>query len=505
MMELWLYYFFVQHKLWILAVELSRVVFALRSSSTKRIIRHSFPPPKQRKHHHKNTLVFRFIIHLARQGQKAKTQAYFTMATDAATTSTATNTDDKTPITVISGFLGAGKTTLVNYILHEQRQWKICVLENEFGEVSIDDTLGTFCFVSIFVFIHSVLFVVVWLLSFVVGAVYAIGRVVPPRCILAVDSIGPHSSSAFVVVPFNSHTLIHIYTYTHTSTVAEALDTPEDLITMDNGCVCCSLRGDLVRTLGQLTKKRKQFDAILLETTGLADPAPIIYTIQTNSKLSEQYRIDSLVCLADCKHLPLHLDEKTTNGNVNQAVQQVAFADKILLNKVDLVTETEKSKLKQRLSSINKFAEVIETTRSRAPLDQILGLNSFSMESILQVDPNFFATQEDYQGTSYDQVTSVGIQFAGSLHAQWFNIYMMDLLKEKAADLYRTKGVLSFHGQGRTKFVFQGVHEQINFGPASTEWQDGVERVNKFVFIGKNLNRAELTRGLSECLYVEDN
>jgi G3E family GTPase len=287
-------------------------------------------------------------------------------------------------------------------------------------------------------------------------------------------------------------------------TVAEAIDTPEDLITLDNGCVCCSLRGDLVRALGQLVKKRHQFDAILLETTGVADPAPIIYTIQTNSKLADHYRIDSLICLADCKHLPLHLDEKKANGNVNEALQQVAFADKILLNKVDLVTDAEKAKLKQRLFSINKFAEVIETTRSKAPLDQILGLNSFNMESILRVDPDFFAHQEDYQGTSFDQVTSVGIQFTGNLHAQWFNIFMMDLLKEKAADLYRTKGVLSFHGQGKTKFVFQGVHEQINFGPASIEWDDGVERVNKFVFIGKNLNRDELTKGLTECLYQEE-
>lgn len=285
--------------------------------------------------------------------------------------------------------------------------------------------------------------------------------------------------------------------------VAESLDAPEDLITMDNGCVCCSVRGDLVRTLGQLSKKRLQFDAILLETTGLADPAPIVYTIQTNSKLSEHYMIDSIVCLADCKHLPLHLDEKKPDGSPNEALQQVAFADKILLNKVDLVSDEDKKKLKERLSHINKFALVIETTRSKAPLGQILGLNSFSMESILAVDPDFFENQEESKH-NLELVSSVGIQFAGNLHAQWFNIYMMDLLKERAADLYRTKGVLSFHGQGKTKFVFQGVHEQINFGPASSEWEDNVERINKFVFIGKNLNREELTKGLMECLYKED-
>jgi G3E family GTPase len=285
--------------------------------------------------------------------------------------------------------------------------------------------------------------------------------------------------------------------------VAEALETPEDIITMDNGCVCCSVRGDLVRTLGQLAKRRHDFDAILLETTGLADPAPIVYTIQTNSKLSDHYLIDSIVCLADCKHLHLHLDDKKPDGSANEAQQQVAFADKILLNKIDLVTIEEKEKIKSRLASINKFATVIETERSRAPLDKILGLNSFNMESILSYDPDFFENQENAKH-NLDLVSSVGIKFEGNLHAQWFNIFMMDLLRERAADIFRSKGVLSFHGQGDTKFVFQGVHEQINFGPAREPWKPNETRINKFVFIGKNLNREELVKGLMECLYKEE-
>lgn len=338
------------------------------------------------------------------------------------------NSADLTPITVITGFLGAGKTTLVNYILKEQKEWKICVLENEFGEVSIDDGL-----------------------------------------------------------------------------VAESLDAPEDLITMDNGCVCCSVRGDLIRTLGQLSSQRKKFDAIILETTGLADPAPIVYTVQTNPKISDHYRIDSIVCLADCKHLGPHLDEIKPDGAVNEALQQVAFADKILLNKVDLVSDEEKKALKKRLASINNFATVIETKQSRAPLDKILGIDSFSMESILNYDPEFFQDEDEKMVHNLDSVKSVGVQFEGNLHAQWFNMFMMDLLKERAADFYRTKGLLSFHGQGDTKFVFQGVHEQINFGPAKEPWKEGEPRINKFVFIGKNLNRAELTKSLMECLYKEEN
>jgi len=334
-----------------------------------------------------------------------------------------------TPITVITGFLGAGKTTFVNYILKEQNEWKICVLENEFGEVSIDDGL-----------------------------------------------------------------------------VAESMDAPEDLITMDNGCVCCSVRGDLVRTLGQLCKRRLDFDAILLETTGLADPAPIIYTIQTNSKMNENYFIDSIVCLADAKHLPIHLDEqKPKDGDINEAYQQVAFADKILLNKIDLVSAEEKKILKARLHKINSTSTIIECTNSRAPLEQILGLNSFSMESILAVDSDFFENQEgDESHHNLEAVQSVGVTFEGKMHAQWFNMYMMDLLRERAADIYRSKGLLSFHGQGDIKFVFQGVHEQINFGPAAEPWKPNEPRMNKFVFIGKNLNRTELTKSLMDCLYKDD-
>ncbi len=192
---------------------------------------------------------------------------------------------------------------------------------------------------------------------------------------------------------------------------------------------------------------------------------------------------------------------------MNESLQQVAFADMILLNKIDLVTTEYKEALKERIRTINKFATILETERSRAPLDKILGLNSFNMESILDYDPEFFDDEDESNKKkvhNLEQVKSVGLQFEGNLHAQWFNMFMMDLLKNRAEDLYRTKGLLSFHGQGDTKFVFQGVHEQINFGPASTSWGKDEKRINKFVFIGKNLDRKELTKGLMECLFTEE-
>jgi G3E family GTPase len=277
---------------------------------------------------------------------------------------------------------------------------------------------------------------------------------------------------------------------------------------MDNGCVCCSIRGDLIRTLVHLSMTRRKFDAILLETTGLADPAPVIFTIEAFPEISDHYRIDSVICLADCKHLNLHLDEVKPDGSVNEAQQQVAFADKILLNKIDLVSEEERKNLKERLRSINNFATIIETERSRVPLELIFGLKSFNMDSILAYSPGFFEEMNESSDKKKvhrtDLIQSVGLQFAGNLHPQWFNMFMMDLLKKRAADLYRTKGLLSFHGQGNTKFVFQGVHEQINFGPANAPWKDGEERMNRFVFIGKNLDRKWLTKSLMECLYQKE-
>jgi G3E family GTPase len=217
---------------------------------------------------------------------------------------------DKTPVTIITGFLGSGKTTLVNYILKEQTDWKICVIENEFGEVSIDDSL-----------------------------------------------------------------------------VEENMQAREDIITMDNGCVCCSVRGDLVRTLGTLVSRRKEFQAIILETTGLADPSPIVFTFNSNAAIQDNYRIDSIVCLVDAKHIDIHLDEIKPDGSVNEAEHQVAFADRILINKVDLVTAEEYEDVEDRIRSINGFASIIKTEKSRAPLDLILGLNSFSLEQVQEVDP----------------------------------------------------------------------------------------------------------------------
>jgi G3E family GTPase len=242
----------------------------------------------------------------------------------------------KTPVTIITGFLGAGKTTLVNYILKEQTNWKICVVENEFGEVPIDGDL-----------------------------------------------------------------------------VEENLAAREDIITMDNGCVCCSIRGDLVRTFSVLVSRRKEFDCIIIETTGVADPSPIVFTFNTNALIQDNYRIDSIVCLVDAKHIGLHLDEKKPDGSINEAERQVAFADRIVLNKMDLVSKDELDEVEERLRSMNSFATLIKTERSRAPLDQILGLNSFSLEKVVEVDPMIM--EEDEQPADHDHDGHVHDEHCGHL------------------------------------------------------------------------------------------
>eukprot|EP00286_Rhodomonas_abbreviata_P015534 CAMPEP_0181333898 /NCGR_PEP_ID=MMETSP1101-20121128/25949_1 /TAXON_ID=46948 /ORGANISM="Rhodomonas abbreviata, Strain Caron Lab Isolate" /LENGTH=436 /DNA_ID=CAMNT_0023443793 /DNA_START=42 /DNA_END=1352 /DNA_ORIENTATION=+ len=395
---------------------------------------------------------------------------------------------EKTPVTIVTGFLGAGKTTLVNYILKEQNDWKICVVENEFGEVGIDNDL-----------------------------------------------------------------------------VKENVAAKEDIIMMDNGCVCCSVRGDLVRTFAQLAARRKDFDAIIIETTGLADPSPIVFTFNSNSLIQDNYRIDSVVCLVDAKHINIHLDEVKPEGNINEAEHQIAFADRIILNKLDLVTDEELEDVEDRIKSMNSFATLIKTEKSRAPLDQVLGLNSFNLETLVDVDPTIMEEDEEEvadaghvhdehcshdhtdaghvhdEHCSHDHkehdhhthehehshghehehghhedhdhaaekpkkkkkkthnlslVSSVGFTITGLLNVGLFNAFMSGLLQAKAADLYRTKGVLAFADQGDTKFVFQGVHEQINFGPSDKPFADGEARLSKMVFIGKNLDYEYLKESL---------
>jgi G3E family GTPase len=452
------------------------------------------------------------------------------------------------PVTVLTGFLGAGKTTLLNRILTEQHGKKIAVIENEFGEVGVDNQL--------------------------------------------------------------------------------VIQSDEEIFEMNNGCICCTVRGDLLRILGRLMKRKDRLDAILIETTGLANPAPVAQTFFTDPEMKEQFRLDAIVTLVDAKHILLHL------GDSPEAIKQIGFADVILLNKADLVTPAELDALERRIKSINAVAKVHRTTNASLPLDQVINIGGFSLERAIEVDPQFLETEypfewagayelapgsyelaigaHDHSGhdhecgeacghnhneldvviapvpdtasgytdriinatvlafsdwekatpagetitadgkmhrlkltdehghfpvrietaglyflfTGHDvpthlhgpggqvirygwdktfrhehthdgDVSSVGISVDGELDGKKLNEWISQLLAQKGGDIFRMKGVLCVKGTNK-RLVFQGVHMLFD-AKFDREWGRD-PRTNTLVFIGKNLDRAALTAGFKACL-----
>ncbi|HEY1073604.1 GTP-binding protein, partial [Brevundimonas sp.] len=227
----------------------------------------------------------------------------------------------KTPVTVLTGYLGAGKTTLLNRILTEDHGKRYAVIVNEFGEIGIDNDL-------------------------VVGA-------------------------------------------------------DEDVFEMNNGCVCCTVRGDLIRVVNGLMKRQRPgkpaFDAIIVETTGLADPGPVAQTFFVDDEVKAKTQLDSVTALVDAKHVMARLDDS------KEAREQVAFADRIILNKIDLVDEAQLAAVEARLRALNPLAPIVRAERSNVPLDQELGLNDFDLERILEVKPDFVNPPHGAEGHVHDE------------------------------------------------------------------------------------------------------
>ena len=454
------------------------------------------------------------------------------------------------PVTVLTGFLGAGKTTLLNRILTEQHGKKIAVIENEFGEVGVDNQL--------------------------------------------------------------------------------VIQSDEEIFEMNNGCICCTVRGDLIRILGRLMKRKDRLDAILIETTGLANPAPVAQTFFTDPEMKEQFRLDAIVTLVDAKHIHLHL------GDSPEAVKQIAFADVILLNKTDLVAPAELDALEKRIKSINAVARVHRTQNADIAIAKVINVGGFNLERAIEVDSQFLETEYPFEwagayalaGGDYElgighhdhspddhehhhecapgcdhnqidvvvvplaslgendlqaaidatvltfsdwdkitlpgetiapgatlhrlklkdehgqfkikiatpgryllftahdvpthlhdatgqllpyewdrtfrhehshdgEVTSVGISTPGDLDGKKLNEWIGELLRVKGGDIYRMKGVLCVKGTNK-RLVFQGVHMLFD-AKFDREWGTAA-RMNTLVFIGKNLDRAALTEGFKACL-----
>ncbi len=442
----------------------------------------------------------------------------------------------KIPVTVLTGFLGSGKTTLLNRILSENHGKRIAVIENEYGEIGIDNDL-------------------------VIGA-------------------------------------------------------EEEIFEMNNGCICCTVRGDLIRILGNLMKRRDRFDYVIIETTGMADPGPVAQTFFMDDEIKNALYLDGIVTLVDAKHVVEHFDDS------DEVKQQIAFADVILLNKTDLVSSSELDALETRIHTMNAVAKIFRTQDANIAMSHILDLGGFDLDRALAVDPQFLepeypfewsgcypletgtyaltldsgpdpamniwlstlpdasaksmrtaldaavrafsgneliipsgntlypdnllyqlqldalplqfpveikqsgvyalftehhpdefsaylrdsggnrlhpATSHEYKPDHEhdDEVTSIGITTPGELNLDRFQTWLRELLTAKGRDIFRMKGILNFSGMPE-RYVFQGVHMLFD-GRPDRPWGNE-SRKNTLIFIGRKLDRNELSTGFSACL-----
>ncbi len=266
------------------------------------------------------------------------------------------------------------------------------------------------------------------------------------------------------------------------------INADEEIFEMNNGCICCTVRGDLIRIIGNLMKRRDKFDHLVIETTGLADPAPVIQTFFMDEDVQTQTNLDSVVTVVDAKHIWQHWEAE-------EAQEQIAFADVVLLNKTDLVTPEELDELERRIRSMNALAKIYRTRNAELEMDALLGIGAFDLNRALEIDPEFLnETAHEHDET----VGSVAIVEAGELDGNKLNEWIGNLLQTRGPDIFRMKGILTIAGEDQ-RFVFQGVHMLFD-GRADRPWKANEERKNELVFIGRNLDEAQLREDFRACL-----
>ena len=263
----------------------------------------------------------------------------------------------------------------------------------------------------------------------------------------------------------------------------------EEIFEMNNGCICCTVRGDLIRIITNLMRRRDKFDHLVIETTGLADPAPVIQTFFVDEDVSAKTKLDAVVTVVDAKHISQHWDAE-------EAQEQIAFADIILLNKTDLVSEAELLELEQRIKSMNLMCKIYRTQNSEIEMDAVLGVGAFQLDRALQIDPEFLG--EDAHEHD-DTVKSVAIVEVGELNLPKVNAWISRLLREQGVDIFRMKGILNIKGI-EERFVFQGVHMLFD-ATRDRLWNPDENRQNELVFIGRNLDSEQLKSDFLACMY----
>ena len=265
------------------------------------------------------------------------------------------------------------------------------------------------------------------------------------------------------------------------------IDADEEIFEMNNGCICCTVRGDLIRIIGNLMARRDSFDHLVIETTGLADPAPVIQSFFVDEVMLRQTQLDAVVTVVDAKYIWEHWDS-------SEAQEQIAFADVILLNKTDLVPAYLLHALELRMRSMNAIASIHRTQNCNIDLDRLLGVQAFDLKNALSIDPEFL----DEDAHDHDEsVHSVAITELGSVDSDKLNRWLYQLIQERGSDIFRMKGILDVDDADR-RFVFQGVHMTLDGRPGKP-WKPGEVRRNELVFIGRNLNEAELRAGFLSC------
>ena len=317
------------------------------------------------------------------------------------------------PVTVLTGFLGAGKTTLLNRILSENHGRKIAVIENEFGEVGIDNDL--------------------------------------------------------------------------------LVESTEQVVVMNNGCICCTVRGDLVRILGEIGEQRAagklDFERVIIETTGLADPAPVAQTFFVENAVREAYRLDAVITVVDAKHAMRQLDEN------HEAQEQVGFADRILVSKTDLVGEDDYNRLLERLRGMNRRATIQRAHPGQTDLADLLDVRGFNLNDILEIEPDFL---EDMSHEHDDAVKSFAIRETRPYDGERLSAALGVLAETFGQDMLRYKGVLDLVGNP-DKTIFQGVH-MIMGGSTLRPWREDETRESVMVFIGRNLPEDQIRRAFANCV-----